>query len=116
MQTSFFGNWKNLPKEKCISIARGNPVWFHGRIYYPLAPTWEMIKRMTEAQYDQHYQEILSHLDARSVYNELGEDAILLCWEKPGQNCHRRMVAEWFEKELGVEVPEYGQAHLIPPE
>jgi len=38
----------------------------------------------------------------------LGEDAILLCWENSGVFCHRRLVAEWFEEELGVSVPEVG--------
>lgn len=35
-----------------------------------------------------------------------GPDVVLLCYEKPGQFCHRRLVAEWFEQELGLVVPE----------
>ncbi|MCL6442574.1 MAG: DUF488 domain-containing protein, partial [Alicyclobacillus sp.] len=41
-------------------------------------------------------------------YEELGENAVLLCYEKHNDWCHRRMVADWFEKELGVVVPELG--------
>lgn len=33
-------------------------------------------------------------------------DAILLCWEASGNFCHRRLVADWFKKELGIEVLE----------
>ena len=35
-----------------------------------------------------------------------GDDATLLCFEKAGEFCHRRLVAEWIEKGTGVEVPE----------
>jgi hypothetical protein len=47
-------------------------------------------------------------LDPRELYEALGEEAVLLCWEKPGEGCHRRLVAEWFEASLGVVVPEWG--------
>lgn len=112
MQTSYFGNIKKLPKGKAVSIARGNPVWFHGRVYLPLAPTWKMIKQMSESDYLKHYHAMLAKLDPKKVFEELGEDAILLCWEKPGEWCHRRIVAEWLERELGVHIPEYGQSEM----
>jgi uncharacterized protein (DUF488 family) len=63
--------------------------------------------KMTNGEYRAAYQEILDRLDPRKVYQELGEDAILLCFEKAGEFCHRRLVAEWLERELGVEVPEW---------
>jgi hypothetical protein len=31
----------------------------------------------------------------------------MLCWEAPGEFCHRRLVAEWLEGELGIQVPEW---------
>jgi len=70
--------------------------------------------KMTNGEYRAAYQEILDRLDPRKVYQELGEDAILLCWEKPGEFCHRRLVAEWLERELGVEVPEYAEPEKHP--
>lgn len=33
-------------------------------------------------------------------------NVVLLCWEPNGEFCHRRLVADWFKKELGVEVLE----------
>jgi hypothetical protein len=62
--------------------------------------------KMDEAAYREEYQKILDKLDPQEVFEYLGENAILLCWEPPGKFCHRRLVAEWFERELGVEVPE----------
>jgi len=29
------------------------------------------------------------------------------CWEKPGEDCHRRLVAEWLEKHLSTKIPEF---------
>ena len=42
------------------------------------------------------------------VINDLGGDNfILLCWEAPGEFCHRRVVAAWMQKEAGVLVEEF---------
>lgn len=49
---------------------------------------------------------MLDKLNPEKVYNELGDDAILLCWEKSNTFCHRYIVAEWFYKNLQIEVEE----------
>ena len=82
------------------------------RRYPALAPTRQMLK-MGEAEYRAAYQEILDRLDPRKVYQELGEDAVLLCWEKPGEFCHRRLVAEWLEEHLGVTIIELREPGLF---
>jgi len=105
METSYFGAKKNDPR--AVSIARGNPRGFKGRKYLPLAPSWELIKITDEKEYTERYRkEVLNLLDPRQVVEDLREDAILLCWEKPDKFCHRRLVAEWFQEELGIKVPE----------
>jgi hypothetical protein len=107
MFTSYFANVKKLPADLVpVSIARGSPRWFTGRKELRLAPTWAMLK-MTKPDYDAHFAEILAKLDPTEVYQTLGENAVLLCWEKPGDACHRRLVAEWIERHLGIEVPEF---------
>ncbi|WP_175476640.1 hypothetical protein [Syntrophus gentianae] len=45
-------------------------------------------------------------LDPRQVYEDLGSDAEMLCWESPGKFRHRHLVAEWLEKALDIKVPE----------
>jgi len=64
-----------------------------------------MIKLPPE-EYVPLYEEILSKLDPEDVWKELGSDAVLLCYEAPGKFCHRRLAAEWLERELDVEIPE----------
>ena len=48
----------------------------------------------------------LDSLDAKQVVEDLGPDAILLCWESFNVRCHRRLAAEWLEEKLGIVVPE----------
>jgi hypothetical protein len=90
-----------------VAISAGVPRWFRGRRYPQLAPTRAMLK-MTKVEYDRLFDAILARLDPKQVAQDLGEGAVLLCWEKPGQRCHRRRVAEWLEEALGIEVPELG--------
>jgi uncharacterized protein (DUF488 family) len=61
---------------------------------------------MKEEDYRREYQAIIDRLDPCQIFEDLGADVILLCWEPPGVFCHRSLVAEWLEKRLGVEVPE----------
>ena len=109
MQTSYFAKSGRLPT--AVSIAGSCPAGFSGRQYRRLAPKyWFFIKYKKdhdEKFYTEQYQKmILNFLDPKKVFDELGNDAVLLCWEKPGMFCHRRLVAEWLEKNLGIKVPE----------
>ena len=109
--TSYFGNLKAIPSGlEPISIARGAPRNYKGRRFYDLAPTWAMLK-LPRSEYDRQYDAILDRLNAHEVVEQLGESAVLLCWEKPGFWCHRRRVAEWLELELEITVPELGFEH-----
>ncbi len=117
VKTSYFGNIKNLPEDSnLISIARGTPGWFKGKRYLPLAPSWELIKNteIPEPYTTGYYEQVLNKLDPGKVLEELGENAILLCWEKPGDFCHRRLVAEWLESTLKIEVPEFENEFKLP--
>jgi hypothetical protein len=106
--TSFFGNLANIPADlRPVGIARGTPRWYKGASDKRLAPTWAMLK-MSRPDYDAAMVAILDRLDPRELYESLGANAVLLCWEKPNLWCHRRLVAERLEQALGIEVPELG--------
>ena len=99
-----------LPKSGSLSNAVGIsqcvPKWYKGALYKKLAPPWEIVKIGDEATFRRLYHEmVLSHLNPFHVADDL-EGKVLLCWEHPGQFCHRRLVAEWLEKNLLIEVPE----------
>ena len=115
MKTGYFGKVRNYPKDKgyrFVSIARFAKFW-DDDIYSKLAPPTEIIKLKDEKLYEQiYYEKVLSKLNPQQVFDELGEHAVLLCYEKFSdiENgkafCHRRMVAKWLEENLGVKVDE----------
>lgn len=111
MKTSYFAKSKNDPN--AVSIAWRAPVGFRGIEYKILAPKYWLLRKYKDdgdqAFYIEHYyEEILRRLDPAQVYKELGESALLLCWEKPGEFCHRHLVSKWF-RDAGFDVQELNQ-------
>jgi uncharacterized protein YeaO (DUF488 family) len=94
---------------------RGTPAGF--RMYKPLAPgAW--FNSVDYDEYRRRYFAQLATLSAEKVLQDLqalanGAEPVLLCYEKPpftaSNWCHRRMAAEWFQTELGIEVAELEQ-------
>ncbi|MBR0074265.1 MAG: hypothetical protein IJP96_00740 [Synergistaceae bacterium] len=110
--TSYYSN-RNLKKIdgslRLVGISQGIPKWYHGEVFKKLAPTWAMVKMTNEDDYTALYKsQILSGLDPIEIAKLL-DNSILLCWEKPGDFCHRRLVAKWLEEATGQEVPEWGE-------
>ena len=108
MQTSYYAKYKG---GNAVSIAGKCPTWYKGREYKKLAPNYWFFKKYKEDGDKEFYtkqykKEILDKLDPQQVYEELGENAVLLCWEKSGF-CHRFLVARWLEDKLGIEIKEY---------
>lgn len=128
MKTSYYGRIGSKKyaeyKDKGVCISRSHKYW-NGRCYPALYPTWEMINMTDEDEYEEaYYDKVLSKLDPLEVYNDLGEDAVLLCFEsiakiEAGETfCHRHMVARWLECELlkqyntEVEIKELDESDL----
>lgn len=109
MNTSYYAKYKG---DNAVSIAAKCPHWFTGRQYKKLAPSYYLLMaykngEINEEQFvNRYYAGVLNNLDARQVYEELGGNSVLLCWEKSGSFCHRHIVAEWLQSELGVEITE----------
>lgn len=92
-----------------FSLFYGNDITKHE--YKKLAPKYWFFKKYKidgdENFYtEQFYKEVLSKLNPKDVLDELGDDAVLLCWESPEKFCHRHIVADWLEKNLDIEVKE----------
>lgn len=126
MSTILTSSWfTQLPPDHLrVGISRGVP--WRGlqpgfRMYRKLAPgDW-----LRAPDFTARYLHQLAQLDARQVLDELlaranGKVPCLVCFERVGSGawCHRAMVAEWFERELGLQVAELGfedQAHPLRP-
>lgn len=92
-----------------VAISNGTRGYNHVRKYKALAPPWSLVKCFDPVEFNLEYMKQLRQLDPRKVVEEIlagHEDAIMLCWEAPGEFCHRRVVAGWLENELGILVPE----------
>ena len=117
MKTSCFSNASALKAP--LSISRWPPRWYAGPQYLDLAPLPELVQRANrgcsyEEYLDTFNKKVLYGKDPRKVYDALvlafTDEVTLLCYEdltKPNEWCHRRIVAGWFETNLGVEVPEW---------
>lgn len=84
----------------------------------------ENISPWPRTPYLPRYAAILDALDPQKVWDDLhrlagDQEPILLCWERPPFTptnwCHRRLVADWLQDRLGVEVPEYWTATSQSP-
>ena len=111
MNTSSFK--KAVDNPNAVSIARSYPYWFPmKREYRMLAPPGDLLWAFKSGDIDEaiymekYHRMILDKMNAQKVYAELGENAVLCCWEAAGRFCHRRIVADWLKEKLGVEVPE----------
>ena len=110
--TSYFGNLRRIEKV-CpnlfpVSIALYPPNWFRGARYRKLAPTADILREWKEKHDVERYtkrfcDEVTSHLNRDEVIKDLmklsnGHDAALLCYERPGEFCHRHIVAQWLNR------------------
>ena len=91
-----------------MAISQGVPRFYRVKRYLPLAPPRWLLKAKDPELFNREYRNQLELLDAKQVAEELGPNAILLCWESFNVRCHRRLVAEWLEEKLGIVVPELG--------
>lgn len=114
MKTGSFRTYTG-PGRVCVARSSPRNAAAGYRMYKPLAPgAWFQIA--DKAKYLELYvAEVLKGLDPKKVYDDLytlaaGAEPVLLCHEVPpftdANFCHRRMVADWFQEKLGIDVPE----------
>ena len=122
--TSYFANLKNLPDNLCpISICGKAPDWYDGIQFKILAPKYWFFKKYEEDGDKDFYTEafnhdILNNFKAWEVLNKLKELAgnklpCLICYEKPGDFCHRHLVAEWLQNNCNIKVEEYTEFNKL---
>jgi uncharacterized protein (DUF488 family) len=110
MKTSYFR--KSGLNPNAVSIAGKAPSFFKGKKYEKLAPKYRFFIKYKKGEINKkeytkyYYEEILNKLNPIEVYKELGEEAVLLCWEGKGKFCHRHIVAKWLSKNLNIIIEE----------
>lgn len=113
----YTGNFANVKKYQAAGL---HPVsiaitarYFTGDVYRPLNPDRSFMME-PEQSYTPKYERKLASLSAAGVVDDLrslgkGKDVILLCHEGENDFCHRRLVASWLSREIGIEVLELGK-------
>ena len=117
MKTSYyFSNRIREPGLNLVVVSNSYPrhlPWLkEARQYRKLCPGWSLVKEYKKHNIswqnyiEIYHEDILDKLDPETVYSDLGEDAVILCWEKPGKLCHRRLIADWLYDHLRIRVNE----------
>lgn len=118
--TTYFGKLNSHPellqKVTPIAICAKSPDGYSGMAFPSLAPSYKIFKQYKdtgdEKTFEQMYrEEILARLDAKqcaqqlTLMTEVGRCPALVCYEKAGSFCHRKIVADWL-RSAGEEVQE----------
>lgn len=114
--TSYFANEKKLRKSNIVSIgiALYPPRWFAGPSLKMVSPSYDILYNSKDHEdYEKRFfSEILAHRDPKVFLSNIeklanGKDVALCCYEKPGDFCHRHLVAKWMNEKLGLQIQEY---------
>ena len=103
-----------------IAISGKRPDFYTEAFWTDFAPRYDMFLewksgKIDDMQYTERYRKWLDSLDKqeiRDIINELegeGKQIIFLCYEKAGDFCHRHILADWLEENMGYIVEEYGK-------
>lgn len=126
LYTSYFAKTKQLKEmgyDNLVCVAGYAPKFYFdtpkARFYPDLAPKREWWKEWllkfkdnpnspeSQAWYEQKYKEtVLDKLDPKTVLKELGDNAVMLCYEKPEDFCHRHLIADWLSTNTDAKVSE----------
>lgn len=95
-------------------VSQSMPKWVEMMRLRTLAPTWDMIYAykggaLQWEKFKIKYFEILKqrHNTLENIIKIARTgNIILVCWEKPNQNCHRHLIVQYCIEQLGLE-PEF---------
>lgn len=122
--TSYFGNSRKLKEAgvNMICVAIGKPRFIAGiPQMLNVCPTRYMVSGpCSHVEYLKLYDRILASQDANQVVKQIemlsgGKDVALCCYEKPGDFCHRHILAKWITENTGIEITEFGVVEKKEP-
>lgn len=100
---------KIFPSRRLVAISIGIPENFNGEIMRELNPPKSLLRDYKNGicnkdEYrERYYSNILNTLNPIDIYNKL-KGKVILCYCGKGYFCHRTLVLEWLEINLGKEV------------
>lgn len=114
--TSYYAKARYIKDAVLVQVSNSAPMPTDYTIR-PAIPAWSLVaahktKRITNEQYteryiaDTNFVAVKAKLDAIQAAN-LYKDIILLCYEKPGNFCHRHILAEKLNEDYGLNIKEW---------
>lgn len=117
--TSYFSRQRKMeiPDAAYMSIAVGNPRYEvpYEIIDFKMLKPFGIFRVYEGEEYRQKYFERLDDYGVDKIretmlkLSEGHENIILMCHEKDKNECHRSMFAEWWKKNTGEVIPEWGE-------
>lgn len=118
--TSFYFHPDFKKHHNLIGISASVPDFFKGERLEILAPSWDLLNayhrdELTNEQYSEQYLISLLErgVDPETIFDDIPQGSILLCYEPPGQFCHRRVLANWIEDCTGMIIPEWNSNETL---
>lgn len=99
-----------------IGISLTIPEWYNGKYLKYLAPRSEMLGKFkqngesySQRKYTRDYIDLLKarNVNPHQLIKKIPDGSILLCYETPGEFCHRRILADWVERHTGFIIQEW---------
>lgn len=100
---------KIVPDWRLIAISIGIPDSFNGNIMRELNPPQQLLYDYKnglcsdEEYIDRYTRNVLNNLNPVDIYNKL-KGKVILCYCGKDSFCHRHLVLNWLEQNLGSEV------------
>ena len=122
--TSYFGNYRKLAAAniKMICVALGRPKFYNAPQIIEVAPRRYMLDdKWTYEEYTSMYlNDVLAKVNPQELIQTIqqhseGKDVALCCYEKPGDFCHRHILAKWLTEKTGIEITEFGVVEKKEP-
>lgn len=117
MYTGYYAKTKKYEEAglKPVAVSGKVPPFFKGDRIKEFAPRFETFSRwknkeITNEEYETEYRDYLNTLNKDSICKYLGNNIILICYEKSGDFCHRHTLARWLMDNFCVEVIEWREA------
>lgn len=94
-----------------VAISRTSPEWFKGENRLDLAPTWHVLRtfqtsRKLPSDKQKYTMDYISNLrkttDLLEVVESLNNKSVV-CYEEPGEFCHRFLLIEYLESIFNID-------------
>jgi hypothetical protein len=97
-----------------IAISAGPPKYYTGATLTALAPSWDLLNAYKDGYInkDEYKRQYINKIEVYDIdwykwLDKLPDPTFLLCFEAPGDFCHRHIFAEWVDQKCGWIIPEW---------